>query len=184
MQRRVFIIHGYQGSPLTGWKPWLAEELRAKGYEVHIPAMPTPNTPKKDEWVKTISETIGKPQPTDILLGHSLGTIASLRYLESLKPGEKIGKTILLAGFYEHLGDDDMTNMLTFIDTPVDFEAVRSHCDSFAVIHSDDDDSVLLKYGQNLAQQLHIPIEVHHGYGHFSSGDGVFELPLLLEKIQ
>ncbi len=179
MRTRVFIIHGYQGHPDGGWKPWVAEKLRERGIEVHVPHMPTPDTPKKDEWVKTISETIGKPQPTDILIGHSLGTIASLRYVETLKPGQKIAKTILVAGFFEDLGEKEIAN---FTDTPVDFDVVRSHCDSFSVIHSDDDDSVPLPFAQHLAQRLHVPIELHTGYGHFSSGDGVFELPLLLEK--
>lgn len=177
---RVFIIHGFQGEPNSGWKPWVAERLRAKGYEVYVPAMPNPNHPVRAEWVETIRATIGTPQPTDILIGHSLGTIASLRYLESLNSGEKIAKTILVAGFFEDLGEQEIAN---FTDTPVDFAAVRSHCDSFSVIHSDDDDSVPLPFAQNLARELHVPIELHHGYGHFSSGDGVFELPLLLEKI-
>jgi len=30
---------------------------------------------------------------------------------------------------------------------------------------------------------LHVPFELHHGYGHFSLGDGVMELPIVLEKI-
>lgn len=179
MKKRVFIIHGFQGQPEGGWKPWVKHELEERAFEVHVPHMPAPDHPKRDEWVKKIRETIGEPRDTDVIIGHSLGTIATLRYLESLKPGEKIGKVILVAGFYEDLGEPEIAN---FTDTPVDWNKVHAACSRFEVIHSDDDDSVPSRFAQRLANQLRVPIEMHQGYGHFSSGDGITELPFLIPK--
>ena len=180
MQKRVFIIHGFQGTPDGGWKPWVAEQLKERGFEVHVPAMPNPDYPKKEEWVEMIGKTVGEPLETDVFIGHSLGTIAVLRYLESLKAGQRVGKVILIAGFYEDLGEPEIAN---FTDTPVDWDAVHARCSRFEVIHSDDDDSVYPQFAQRLANQLRVPIEMHQGYGHFSSGDGITELPLLIPKV-
>jgi len=183
MKKRVFIIHGFQGRPEGGWKPWVKHELEERGFDVFVPSMPDPDHPNKDDWVAKIRETIGEPLGTDVIIGHSLGTIATLRYLESMKPGQTVGKVILVAGFYEDLGDDEMKDMMTFVDTPVDWDAVHAHCPRFEVIHSDDDSSVPTRFAQRLANQLKVPIDMHQGYGHFSSGDAILELHLLIPKI-
>ena len=46
MAKRVVIIHGFQGEPMHGFRPWLKRELEARGFEVAVPAMPSPNAPK------------------------------------------------------------------------------------------------------------------------------------------
>lgn len=146
--------------------------------------MPTPAHPQKNEWVRTIAETVGEPRPTDVFVGHSLGTIAILRYLETLKPDQKVGKVVLVAGFYEDLGDEEMHEIMTFVETVPDWGTIRAACPSFSVIHSDNDDVIPLPFAQRLANNLRVPLEVFEGYGHFSFADEVMELPLVLAKIQ
>jgi uncharacterized protein len=182
MQKRVIVIHGYGSTPDQGWRPWLRWQLEERGMEVRMPAMPEPQHPRKDAWVRAIRESVATPDRDCVLVGHSLGCIAILRYLESLKEGEHVGRVVLLAGFYEDLGDG-YDELRSFLDTPVDWRAIRSHCDDFHVIHSDDDESVPVPCGQALAEKLGVPLELHHGYGHFGSASGIMELPLVLEKI-
>lgn len=178
---RVFIIHGYGGTPDTGWKPWLAEALRRRGYDVHAPQMPDTNHPRIDAWVEAIRSLVGIPRPDDAFVGHSLGCIAIIRYLETLTEGQRVGKAVFVAGFYEELGDD-YEELRSFVDGPVDWDAVKAACPSFSVIHSDDDPSVPTSCGRDLAEKLGVPFELHTGYGHFSHGEGIMELPLVLEK--
>jgi predicted alpha/beta hydrolase family esterase len=180
---RVFVIHGYGGTPNNGWKPWFVERMKERGYEIHSPQMPDTNHPKADAWVGTIRSLVGEPRADDAFVGHSLGCIAIIRYLESLEPGHAVGRAIFVAGFYEDLGDD-YAEIRSFIDHPVDWPAVKAACPSFSVIHSDDDDAVPVWCARNLAEKLGVSLELHSGYGHFSSGDGVTELPLLLEKFE
>src|SRR3990167_6703628 len=78
----VIVIHGYQGHPDTGWKLWLKQELEKLSVQTFLPPMPTPNTPKEDEWVATIAEQVKNASEPIILVGHSLGGSALLRYLE------------------------------------------------------------------------------------------------------
>jgi len=42
--KKVFIIHGFEGEPNGGWRPWLMREL-AK-FDVYASALPMP-TPEK-----------------------------------------------------------------------------------------------------------------------------------------
>ena len=54
--KRVVIIHGYQGEPMRGFRPWLKKELEARGFDVSMPAMPKPDAPDSDEWVAAIKK--------------------------------------------------------------------------------------------------------------------------------
>jgi predicted alpha/beta hydrolase family esterase len=155
--------------------------LRRRGYDVHAPQMPDTNHPRIDAWVEAIRSLVGIPRPDDAFVGHSLGCIAIIRYLETLTEGQRVGKAVFVAGFYEELGDD-YEELRSFVDGPVDWDAVKAACPSFSVIHSDDDPSVPTSCGRDLAEKLGVPFELHTGYGHFSHGEGIMELPLVLEK--
>lgn len=180
---RVFLIHGYGGWPEEGWRPWLRGQLESRGYDVVVPAMPDTDHPRVGPWVEKLCEVVGVPQADDVLVGHSLGCIAIIRYLATLPVGSVVGRVICVAGFYEELGPE-YDELRSFLDEPIDWFAVKSHCASWNVIHSEDDDAVPVWCARNLAEKLAVPMELQSGYGHFSGSDGVTELPIVLEKFQ
>lgn len=179
---RTFLIHGYGGTPDEGWRPWLRAELEKRGHEVFIPAMPDTQHPRVGPWVAALQELVGEPRPDDVFVGHSLGCIAVIRYLLTLAPGQTVGTCIFVAGFYEELGPE-YDELRSFLDDPIDWPRVRAACPAFTVLHSDDDDAVPVYCARNLAVALGVPMELQTGYGHFSGGDGITELPLVLEKL-
>lgn len=182
MSKRVILVHGYGGYPDEGWRPWLIRELEKRGYEVRNPAMPDTEHPKLNAWREHLSKEVGEPDEDCILIGHSLGTIAILRYLESLKPGQKVGKVILVGSFSQHL-DERFVAIREFTEEPVDWDAVRSHCAVFHVIHSDSDTAVPLRFAEHVAEHLGVSLELHPGYHHFSGDDGITEVPMVLEDV-
>lgn len=182
MGKRVIIIHGYGAKPEESWRPWLKRELEEHQAEVSIPAMPNTHHPRVHDWVHTITEVIGRPDTECVLVGHSLGCIAILRYLESLTVDQEIGKVILIAGFYEDLGER-FSELRSFIDTPVNWAEIRTHCSDFHVIHSDDDTAVPITFGQSLAKKLGVHLDQYSGYKHFGLEDNITEVPFVLEKI-
>src|SRR3989339_2187551 len=97
--KRVFIIHGWDGYPEEGIFPWLKLKLEKSGFEVFNPAMPEPLNPKIETWVPFLGEQIGTPDENTYLFGHSIGSQAILRYLESLPKEMKIGGAVFLAGW-------------------------------------------------------------------------------------
>ena len=179
---RAFIIHGYGGVPTDGWQPWLKRELENRGYEVFVPAMPDTQHPRVGPWVKMLSETVGEPRQDDLFVGHSLGCITIVRYLQTLRPGERVTRAIFVAGFYEELGPE-YDELKSFLDDPVDWGAVKAACASFVVIHSEDDDAVPSARALALAEKLGVQVDMRQGYGHFSGSEGHRELPLILEKL-
>lgn len=177
---RVFIIHGWEGKPDSNWFPWLKAELEKKGYEAVTPAMPNSYEPQCGEWVDTLNKLMGTPTESDFLVGHSLAVIAIFRYLEQLKPGQKIGGAVLVSGFHQDLG---IKQHHGFFDKPVDWESIRSHCKGFVVIHSDNDPYIPLAQAEQMAEKLDAKLIVEHDMGHISSGHGVTQLPDALDAV-
>lgn len=178
---RAFLIHGYGGWPEEGWRPWLKAELEKRGYEVSMPAMPDTQHPRVGPWVETLRATVGEPRPDDVFVGHSLGCIAIIRYLQTLRPGKRVARSIFVAGFYEELGPE-YDELKSFLDHPIDWDAVKAACGSFAVIHSEDDDAVPAARALGFAEKLGVEVDMRYGFGHFSGSEGILELPLILEK--
>jgi uncharacterized protein len=66
---------------------------------VIVPAMPNTDNPIFSEWLESMQEIIKKPDENTYLVGHSLGAIAILKFLELLPPEQKIGGAMFVAGF-------------------------------------------------------------------------------------
>jgi len=178
--RRVFVIHGWQGSPEKCWRPWLKKELEKKGFGVFIPAMPDAENPKMKAWVDHLKGTVGKPDEDCYFVGHSLGCIAIIRYLETLKENEKVGGCVLVAGFTDSLGYGEIAD---FFERPVDWDKIKSHCKNFVAIHSDNDPYVPLRYGDVFRENAGAEVVVKKGMKHFGEDDGIRELPVVLESL-
>lgn len=176
MGKRAFLIHGWQGNPNVYWFPWLKDELAKRGYEVFVPAMPNPHTPQASEWVSCISDAIGTPTSSDYLVGHSLGVIAILRYLEQLAPGQEIGGAVFVAGFSYDLGIEEHKSFFT---APVNWDKVNEHCRKFIALHSDDDPYISMAHGVVFREKADAELVVVHGMGHFA----VMQLPEALDAV-
>src|SRR3989344_3710325 len=103
---KIFIIHGFEGSPNGGWRPWLMAKLEKKGIYACALSMPSPEKPICKEWIAEIARHVERNPSTSsgqakkdktYLVGHSLGVPAILRYLES-KSARKIAGAVLVSG--------------------------------------------------------------------------------------
>jgi predicted alpha/beta hydrolase family esterase len=164
MQKRVFIIHGWEGNPNLNWFPWLKSELELRGFDVKVPEMPDSNHPEMEAWISHLAGVVGTPDEECYFVGHSLGCITILRYLESLEEGTEVGGAVLVAGFSAGLGIDQISD---FFRTPVNWEMVGSRCKKFVAINSDNDPFVPLKYGELFREKLGARLIIKHE-GHFS----------------
>lgn len=189
MQKRVVIIHGWDGHPEKGWFPWLKQELESLNYHVSVPAMPDAATPRIENWIPAISQTVGNPDEQTLLIGHSMGCQAIARYLETLPAGLKIGGAIFVAGFFHSLTNPDGSEesdqtVKHWLERTIDLQKVRSHVPRSIAIFSDNDPLVPLINQQDFQEQLNSEIIIKNNSGHFSGDmDGMRELPVALEKI-
>jgi predicted alpha/beta hydrolase family esterase len=91
--KKVFLIHGFGSNPNGGWRPWLMGELTKQEVYICALSMPAPENPVCVERVDEISKHIERNTNDEIyLVGHSLGTPAILRYLESARAKQISGE--------------------------------------------------------------------------------------------
>lgn len=133
--KKVIIIHCWEGYPKYCWYPYVKHELEIRGYKVQVPYFPD-TLPLLSKWIEKISKAVGTPDEQTILIGHSLGSVAVLKYLQSLSQGQKIAAAILVSGFINPLGIRPLYN---FFREPWDFKRIKSRASEFVLIASDND---------------------------------------------
>ena len=163
--KKVIIVHCWDGYPEYCWYPYVKKELEANDFTVQTPVFPE-GAPKLDTWLPILKEKVGVPDENTYLIGHSVGCITILRYLESLSAGQKIGGAVLVAGFTDNLGMDELTNFFT---TKIPFREIRKKANRFVAIHSDDDPYVPLDNQDDFQTKLGSKIITEHQKGHFNS---------------
>lgn len=178
--KKVFIIHGFEGSPNGGWRPWLMGELEKQGIYACALSMPTPENPVCNEWIDEIHRYVERnPGDKVYLVGHSLGVPAILRYLESAK-AKPILAAVLVAGPSENNHSEKLNS---FFNKEFDFKKIQSNCRQFTVIHGDDDPLVPLDHAKFLSEHLNCELVIVKGGGHLNGSSGWFQLPECLEAL-
>ncbi len=195
MTKRIFLIHGWEGSPQKDWLAWVENQLEQKatlanssapggsgrGYQVHVPEMPNTDNPEKKAWINKLSQVVGKLEHTDILVGHSLGCQTILRYLES--QDNKCDKVILVAPWNtlseEIMSDaDDSIIARSWTEAPINFEKVRGKANSFIALFSKNDPLVPFEENNKwLNENLEVQTVVYLDKGHFNMS----QLPEILK---
>lgn len=178
--KRIIIVHGWGGSPEQNWMPLVKKDLEKSGWEVQIPAMPDTNLPKLNLWLPKLAEVIGNPDNDLYLVGHSLGCITIMRYLETLPENQKIGGVIFFAGFTDDL---KIPEIKTFFETTINFTDIKQKANKCVAVHSDNDEYVSLKYGEIFKEKLGAEIIVKHLMDHFSDPKDDEKNSILLQEI-
>ena len=187
--KRVFLIHGWEGYPDEGWQPWLKKELQNRKFKVFVPAMPDTVNPALEKWLPHLVKIAGKVSKNDFFVGHSLGCITILRFLETLKNEEKVGGVILIAGFGHDLAYLVYKRELSsFFKKPINWSKIKKHCPRFITIHSDNDPYVPLSHGHLFKEKLGAKLICRQNNKQLSGDYEIFQLPsalaALLEIIQ
>lgn len=179
--KKVFIVHGFEGSPNGGWRPWLMSELQKRDIYACALSMPSPDAPVLGEWVGEIARQVERNGKDEIyLVGHSLGVPAILRYLESDRSARALAGAVLVAGPCEPVDNEKISD---FLAAPFDLELIRSRIGQRAVIHGDNDRVVPLAQARKLARALDTrPIVIKNG-GHLNGSSGWYALPECLEEL-
>jgi len=179
---KVVLIHGKDTDPSKKWYPWLKKEVEKKGIQFIVPRLPNFNNPILNEWLDEIDKT--KPDEDTILIGHSRGGMAILRWLEGLLKNKKVKKVILVSANHPSIKEKNQpVDTYGFYELGAyNFDNVKSHCDNFVVIHSRDDQWVSFKSGEKNAKGLNAKFKIYENKRHF--GFGVDEVPEVLEEIK
>jgi predicted alpha/beta hydrolase family esterase len=180
--KKVLLIHGYGGIPNGGWRPWLMRELATSDIGTFCMAlgMPSPNKPKAEEWVAEIArQVIENPKDKFILVGHSLGVTAIMRFLQDHKPKNIIG-CVFVSGPYKN----DKKDLKDFFSESWNFKDIKKFARKIVVIHGEDDRSVKFEQAEFLASNLECELVKVKKGGHLNIESGFDKLPQALKAIQ
>jgi predicted alpha/beta hydrolase family esterase len=188
--KRVFIIHGWGGSPEKEIaQQWLVKELSKRKFEVTYPLMPNSETPKIKEWVSHLEEQVQNPDSETYFIGHSIGCQAILRYLERLPSQIKVGGVVLIAPWVNLLEtafedpEEEKRIAEPWLKTSIDWTRVKAHTNNFTAIFSDDDYCVPLSDKDIFEEKLGTKTIIDHKMKHFSEADGIQKIPSALRAL-
>jgi hypothetical protein len=169
MKKRILIIHGWESNSKEHW--FLEEKARLEklGHEVVVPDMPNTFHPKKEEWIKIVEDFA--PDENSILIGHSLGGVTILRYLEGIN--KTLPKCILIATPIRKLRKKgyDFGPIDHFFEPNFNWQKIKQNCNEFIIINQTKDNWVPLQHGKDLASYLDGKLEVVEGDNHFDTID-------------
>jgi len=186
--KRVFIIHGWDGSPDEPMLRWLRRQLEEKGFSVISPQMPIPDAPEIGVWNERLNRLIKNPDEKTYFIGHSIGCQTILRYIEKLPPEIKIGGAVLIAPWLnlkpEALEDEEAEKTARpWLETPIDFNKVKKHLKKIICIFSDNDPFVPLSDKDIFKEKLNSEIIVEHKKGHYDPDSKIINNPAALSKL-
>ena len=129
--QKAIIFHGTDCTPDQFWYGWLADKLRARGYQVEVPLMPDINQEPIETFLPKILAAHEIDENT-VLIGHSAGATLILSIAEQ----RRCKQGILVAGFsvpFEGVEKDPI------LQDSYDWKKIRENCDDFVFINSTND---------------------------------------------
>jgi len=173
---RIILIHGFNANPQMNFHPWLRDELHQAGFEVLAPELPFSGEPDLFEWLKAMEEQVGRIDADDIILGHSLGAVMALRYLESAEMSATPRALILVAAPWTH----KRAEMKSFFMSEFDADVLMWKAQDFIIVHSKDDELVPFDHAKKYRDILKGKLLTREGEDHYMGE----QYPILLELIK
>lgn len=160
---RIIIIPGNGDSHIETdhWYAWVRDELRSKGYEVVAEDMPDPIMARASIWLPHI-EHVYKADENTIIIGHSSGGVAALRYLET----HKLQGAIVVGINYSDLGDEG-EKASGYYDTPWQWDKIKENAGWIAQYASTDDPYIPIDQPRLIHEKLQTEYYELSDRGHF-----------------
>jgi len=170
----IFVPGNGDDCPHERWRPYLVHELSKLGVGTINLRFPDPELARREYWLPYL-ESLGADENT-ILVGHSSGAVASMRYAES----HRILGSVLLGACYTDLGDENEKKS-GYYDDPWNWENIRNNQKWIIQFASTDDPYIPISNMRHIRDQLQTEYHEYDDKGHF--GEGV-QFPDLIEVIK
>ncbi len=171
---KAILIPGNGGAtPSEGWLPYLERELPNLGIEVINKQFPDAILARSEYWLPFIKE-LGADENT-VLIGHSSGALAAMRYAET----NKILGSILVGAAHTDLGDEN-EKASHYFDNPWNWEAIKNNQKWIVQFHSTDDPFIPIAEAHFVHEQLGTDYHEYPDKGHFQQA----EVPELIESLK
>ena len=174
---RIIGVHGYRSSPRQHFWPLLEDELKKRGHEVLIPELPDPENPDPETWTKALVEAARVLTDEDIIVGHSLGGAAALRFLEAAE-ARTTPKACVLISTPWFIKDERFRG---FFLSDLDHDVLMWRASKFHIVHAKDDRVIPVDHAQKYASVFHGTLTTPETGGHFNDS---LPHPEILEAVE
>jgi len=142
MARSLLIVPRWGGTPASDCYPWLLRSLSAESPPAYASAqalsMPRPEQPEVDAWVPALAEAARSVDASQtVLMGHSVGCQAVLRYLAEQPEGRTFAGVLLVAAWWRV--DQPWPSLLPWQEPVAELARARAAARRFLVLLSDND---------------------------------------------
>jgi hypothetical protein len=181
--KKAVLLHGTDGTPEGGWRPYVKAQLQERGYEVWVPALPDNHTPNMQVYNDFLL-TSGWDFTDNLVIGHSSGAVQVLNLLMD-KRCPAISAAVMVGAWAHNAGTDMDTGQFkdTFPQDGFAFEVIARKAKHRLFVHGDNDPYCPLEQAKWLAAQLSSEILIIPDGGHLGGEDGYREFPELIEAL-
>lgn len=162
---KIILIHGNGGATANDhWFPWLKTQLQKLGVKVIAKTFPDNQLARLKYWLPFI-EKLGTDENT-ILVGHSSGGVAAMRYGQS----HKIMGSALVSVNYTDLGDEN-EKASGYYDKPWVWEKIKGNQKWIVQFASKDDPYIPISQARHIHKKLNTEYYEFVNRGHFGDPD-------------
>ena len=143
---------------------WVASEIKALGFPVKLENFPDPYEAKESIWLPFIHDELANGSENIILIGHSSGAEASMRYMEKYK----VVGTILVSACWTDLGEPSET-ISGYYNHPWEWSKMSENADWIIQFGSTDDPFIPIEEMRLVAKEVGTEYIEYTSHGHFMS---------------
>ncbi|MDB5204020.1 MAG: esterase [Candidatus Taylorbacteria bacterium] len=175
---KVILIPGNGGStPDEGWFPYVKAELEKIGIETINVQFPDSILARQEFWLPFIKE-LGADENT-ILIGHSSGAVAAMRFAET----NKIFGSILVGACYTDLGIES-EKQSGYFDKEWEWDTIKNNQNWIIQFASIDDPFVPITEARYIHEHLNTEYHEYADEGHFSVDKDKTIFPEIVEEVK
>lgn len=146
------------------WYGWTKKRLdKIPNFECLLRDMPDPNTARENIWLPFMESELLCDERT-IIIGHSSGAAAAMRYAET----HEVFAIILVSAYTSDLGDSNERKS-GYFNRPWQWEKIKSNCRYIVQFGSTDDPFLPWSEQQEVADELGAELHKYLDRGHFQN---------------
>ena len=173
------IIPGNADTHITeNWFSYIAEKLEKLGLDVIAKDMPDPDLAREEFWLPFIEQQTKKDEDL-ILIGHSSGAVAVLRYLET----HKCRLAILVGVCHTDLGSEHEARS-GYFSKEWRWNTIKNNADKIIIFASRDDPYIPIIEPVFIKEKLDAEYHEYKDEGHFGGDKGKIIFPEIITLIR
>lgn len=176
---KVMIIPGNDNTSITSnWYPYVKTELEKLGLEIIAENMPDAKLARKEIWIPFIKEKLAR-EKNSILIGHSSGAVAILKFLEENKC-----KIAILVGVCHSDQDDELEKKSGYFNEPWKWDNIKRNAKKIFIFASQDDPYISILEPRLIKEKLNAEYHEYKDEGHFGADTNKKNFPEIVTVIK